>query len=141
MAPSFQQTLLMSNLCSQPTQLNLQGMLDPTGARLQLHTGVVITATEAHPPSLHEGEGWLCPTAHQSCHPALQTGTSKARLRQEILPGGADTGSTRLTAASRGQNTTKHSHVSNIWDVLCPFQARMVPHLYHILVSCGLALL
>lgn len=49
--------------------------------------------------------------------------------------------STRLTAASRGQNTMKHSQVSDIWDVLCPFPARMVPRLHHVPVSCGLALL
>lgn len=53
--------------------------------------------------------------------------------------------STGQAAGSRGQNTMKHSqvsqktwcHVPEAQCPLCPFPARMVPHLHHILVSCG----
>lgn len=68
--------------------LKLAGDPGPKGARL--HTGVLaVPQGFILPPCTKERAGCV-PQHTRNCHPALQSGTSKARLRQEFLAGDAD---------------------------------------------------
>lgn len=99
---------------------------DPKRARQQLHTGVLpLPQRFILPPCTKERAG-CAPQHARNCHPALQSGTSKARLRQGLLAGDANVGEYPRLTASRGQNAMKHSQVSNISDVLCLLPARTV---------------